>query len=337
MKILAQGSGISLAPLAEVDPANIVRELNDFEVSRWLTRVPYPYTIADAYEFQERFSEDPQVRAIMAPEGFAGVVGTENGLGYWVAQRFWGRGYGPEAARRMVARYFLSPSMAELRSGYLDGNIRSKELLLRLGFQEVGEDVVVPAATRLESRLKRLILKRDDFWAGLGMTVVTPRLTLRPMAPEDASELTRIVTQEQVARMLFIFRTDWDDAAAFIEDWAYNGRLRFRLAIEVEGRFVGTIGVGDGIAPPVFYFLDPEVAGRGVATEVLQAFASFVFKRFGVEALTAEVFEDNPASSRVLKKTGFREVGRGMGTSAARLEPAPDVHYRLERKDFIAG
>ncbi len=328
----ASGSGIRLAPLAEVTPGDLARELNDYEVSRWLTRVPFPYDTAMAEEFLDRNRSDARVRAIMAPDGFAGVVGVEVGLGYWLGRRFWGRGYGPEAARRMVARHFLSPAAEALGSGYLEGNGRSAKILMRLGFRATRDEVVVPAAVGRKVVLHKVELSRDAFWATLGMPIRTERLVLRPMAPEDAPALLAIVTRPETARMLFVFNEAWTEAEAlpFIDDWACDGRLGFRLAIEKDGRFVGSIGVGSGDEPPIFYFLDPSVAGQGVATEAVAAFSRYVFDRFDVRALTPEVFADNPASMRVLEKCGFRPVGRGMGTSAARLEPAPIVLYRLE-------
>ena len=329
MTHLTKGTGLRLVPLAEVSSEDIAREINDFEVSRWLTHAPYPYHLADAEAFREANLDDPEVRAIVGGDGFAGVVGTKRQLGYWLGRSHWGKGYGPEAARRMTALHFVSTGSDLLTSGYLDGNERSSKLLSRMGFQPDGEDRLVPKALGKETVLHKLMLRRDAFWRGLGMPIRTERLALRPMGIEDAAALTRIVRHPDVARMLFIFHEKWDEADTFIRKWAYHGGLRFRLAIEVNGRFAGTIGVGDGAAPPIFYFLDPAFAGRGIASEAVAALSSFVLKTFDVAALTAEVFTDNPASSHILQKCGFVETGRGMRQSAARLEPAPVVLYRL--------
>jgi RimJ/RimL family protein N-acetyltransferase len=195
---------------------------------------------------------------------------------------------------------------------------------------------VVPRSTGEQVPLYNVILERERFWDSIGMPIRTPQLTLRPMWPEDARALTRIVTQEAVAKMLFLFSSDWDDADAFIDSWAYVGDLHFRLAIVHEGKFIGSIGVGEGREPTTFYFLDPAVAGKGVATEAVAAFTDFLFARFDIDALTPDVFADNPASMRVLEKCGYKAVGRGEAKSAARLEPAPIVHYRLDRKDHAA-
>ena len=46
------------------------------------------------------------------------------------------------------------------------------------------------------------------------LEILTPRLILRQMGPDDAADLRRIVTQPAVGRMLFLFPTDWTEAAA---------------------------------------------------------------------------------------------------------------------------
>jgi len=51
----------------------------------------------------------------------------------------------------------------------------------------------------------------------------------------------------------------------------------------------------------------------------------------------ADHFEDNPVSGRVLRKQGLEKIGEGTGKSAARLEPAPIVLYRLTKQQFKAA
>lgn len=172
------------------------------------------------------------------------------------------------------------------------------------------------------------------------LEILTPRLILRQMGPDDAADLRRIVTQPAVGRMLFLFPADWTEAAAarFIDDWQFRGTARLRLAIcDRTGRFLGSVGAVDRAAKvELFYFLDPAVAGHGYATEAMQGFIGFLFDRFGMDALYADVFIDNPGSERVLRKLGFDYQGQGMGTSAARLEAFPVSLYRLSATQFRA-
>ena len=174
---------------------------------------------------------------------------------------------------------------------------------------------------------------------GGALDIAAGPVRLRRMRAADAADLCRIVTIPQVGRMLFLFPADWTVAAAraFIERWDYRGALPFRLAISAcDGRFLGSVGVSRGDEPEVFYFLDPAAAGRGVMTAAMGSFVAFLFARFPVAALRADVFTDNPGSARILSRLGFARAGEGIGTSAQRLEPAPVWKYRLSREAFGA-
>jgi RimJ/RimL family protein N-acetyltransferase len=166
-------------------------------------------------------------------------------------------------------------------------------------------------------------------WPGLR----SARLTCRPLRRPDAAAFRALVTRPEVGRMLFRFPPDLTlpQAEAFLDSVAWTGRLPFRLAIERDGLWQGWIGVSDDPEPEVFYALEPQVAGQGLAGEALAAFAAFLFARFPVPALTAGVFSDNPASARVLERCGFVLTGQDLHASAARPEPSPCLHYRLTR------
>lgn len=160
----------------------------------------------------------------------------------------------------------------------------------------------------------------------------TTRLNLRPMTRIDAPLFHDLVTRPEVARMLFMFPVDWTLAVAeaFLDEWAWRGVLRFRLAIMEGDNWAGWIGVSGDAEPEVFYALRPEFAGRGIAREAVSGFCVFLFDRFDMSALTASVFTDNPASARVLQVCGFARSGEAVHTSRGRLAPASCGVYRLQ-------
>ena len=55
-------------------------------------------------------------------------------LGYWLGRPFWGRGYVPEAARRILRHAFEDLGMQTVWCGYYDGNAKSKRVQEKLGF-----------------------------------------------------------------------------------------------------------------------------------------------------------------------------------------------------------
>lgn len=161
-----------------------------------------------------------------------------------------------------------------------------------------------------------------------GFRLVTPRTLIRSVAAVDLPQLYAIATRPEVARMLFVFAPDMG-RAAFDAIFPPGARVPpFRAAIERDGRVIGSIGIGAGATSPVYYFLAPEAAGQGLATEIVGAFAAEMVARHAPDALTAEVFADNPASARVLEKCGFARVEARRLSSAARPAPAPEWLYR---------
>jgi RimJ/RimL family protein N-acetyltransferase len=134
---------LSLIPVPEADPDAIAAVLDDIEITRWLARVPHPYSRADAVAFQDRcLASQPRQWIALDDEGVAGGVGTEDHLGYWVARRAWGRGYAPEMALAAIDAWFADPNAGPLVSGHFEGNLRSRRILERLGFRPDGESDV---------------------------------------------------------------------------------------------------------------------------------------------------------------------------------------------------
>jgi len=51
---------LRLRPVAATDRDELVALINDYEVSKWLTRVKYPYTASDFDEFLIYAGQNPQ-------------------------------------------------------------------------------------------------------------------------------------------------------------------------------------------------------------------------------------------------------------------------------------
>jgi len=82
------------------------------------------------------------------------------------------------------------------------------------------------------------------------------------------------------------------------------------FAAVVDGSLVGGAGVVPiteygGMSAEVGYWFGPDHWGRGYASAVLEALVRYGFGAFGVDRLHATVFGWNPASMRVLEKSGF--------------------------------
>lgn len=123
------------------DIAAIVEGLNDFEVTRFLTKVPFPYAAEDASWWlgtltparpgDARFAIDLGGRLI-------GVVGLEPQLGFWLDRRHHGRGLMTEAAAAVLDWHFAARPDDRVASAAHAGNAASLNVQRKLGFRETG-------------------------------------------------------------------------------------------------------------------------------------------------------------------------------------------------------
>jgi RimJ/RimL family protein N-acetyltransferase len=142
----------------------------------------------------------------------------------------------------------------------------------------------------------------------------TERLLLRPSWPEDAGALYEAIADQDIVRNLA--RAPWpytaDDAAWFAKLEHSQMFPNFMLLLRTDGapRLIGSCGLGelDGEAELGYWIARP-YWGKGFASEAARAVVG-VAKALGHKKLVSGHFVDNPASGRVLRKVGFRPVGR---------------------------
>jgi RimJ/RimL family protein N-acetyltransferase len=154
---------LTLRPLQASDETDVVTGIGDWEVVRWLSVVPHPYGTENFHAFLA-VAAPGKVWAIEAGDGFVGVIGMDEDLGYWLVAHAQGRGYATEAARAVLAAHFADPAAGLVRSGYFDGNARSGNVLTKLGFRTDGFRRLCPVARPAEQVLLRSVaLTRADW------------------------------------------------------------------------------------------------------------------------------------------------------------------------------
>lgn len=147
------------------DSARLVALLNDLDVVRWVTNIPFPFSIVDAENFVGNLAS--QVYDAFAIERDGQIIGTISAgdeLGYWLGQQYWGQGYATEGARAIVTRYFKS-NKADLKASYHLGNDRSYSVLSKLGFVRTTQSETVVCSTGEAVALQWMALSRDKWKA----------------------------------------------------------------------------------------------------------------------------------------------------------------------------
>jgi RimJ/RimL family protein N-acetyltransferase len=166
----------------------------------------------------------------------------------------------------------------------------------------------------------------------------TERLVLRPPGPDDAARIADRINDYDIARMTgrapYPFAVA--DAEAFLRSGAEADPLceRAFLIEDRAGDLAGGVGFhaprtewsesGCALGPELGYWLGRDFWGRGLATEAVLAALDWAREGWGVRAVAAGHFADNPASGRVLEKAGFLYTGEVQRRpSAARGETVP--------------
>jgi RimJ/RimL family protein N-acetyltransferase len=165
----------------------------------------------------------------------------------------------------------------------------------------------------------------------------TKRLTLRPGWPEDAAAIAQAIGHEDVVTKLS--RVPWPYTEANAAEWLATPRAKDNVSLsilaheEATPRLIGGIGIHpaeDLGGHEIGYWLTPDAWGRGYATEAGRAVLGIAQFAMGLKRLRSRYFVDNPASGNVLKKLGFRPVGRINTYSLARGREAESITLALD-------
>ena len=139
------------------------------------------------------------------------------------------------------------------------------------------------------------------------------KMELRHWVLLDAKELTNLCNA--VDRRFHSDRLPYPYTEKDAEKWlkmvtnndAITGIYR---AIVYDGKLIGSISVEkkDDDAE-IGYMLLNEYTNKGIATEAVKQVCTIAFKVLSLEQITANVFQPNIASIRVLLKNGFKYKG----------------------------
>ncbi|HEX2934854.1 MAG TPA: GNAT family protein [Bacteroidales bacterium] len=135
---------------------------------------------------------------------------------------------------------------------------------------------------------------------------------LRKFSLKDAQSLAQQANNKNIAdylRDIFPHPYTTKDAYFYIEH-AANDLRNLILAIDVDGKAVGSIGIHPQTDvyrknAELGYWLGEQYWGRGIVTEAVKAITEYGFKNYSLHRIYADVFENNAGSARVLEKAGF--------------------------------
>jgi RimJ/RimL family protein N-acetyltransferase len=154
----------------------------------------------------------------------------------------------------------------------------------------------------------------------------TERLRLIPLSPLDAADITRLITEWDVIRMLA--RAPFPYTVKDAREWLAKAK-DYPWAFAIYGdRFMGVIEIQGHLG----YWLGKPFWGQGYMTEAAGALVDAYFEHTKSDEIISGVFHDNPGSLTVLKKLGFIRTGVSRQHSHARGGEVDHIDMVLTRE-----
>ncbi len=148
--------------------------------------------------------------------------------------------------------------------------------------------------------------------------IVTERLLLRPFELSDAESVARICNNVKLYRgtLSLPYPYTIDHAIGWIsrnkENFENDKIYDFAITEKDSGKLVGAIGIGNDQKNKngeLGYWIDEQCWRNGYATEATKAIIDYVFNVKGFHRVFARHYKSNPASGKVMIKTGMSYEG----------------------------
>jgi len=161
---------------------------------------------------------------------------------------------------------------------------------------------------------------------------------LRSWKMDDLDSLVKHGNNFRIAKFMtdgFPHPYSIENGKAFIEFATKDNPIHI-FAIDINGEAVGGIGIhpqGDIYRKnaELGYWLSEMYWGRGIITKAIPEMIDFAFKTYDIQRVFARPFGNNPASQRVLEKSGFILEAKLEGTLFKNGEVLDELIYAIRR------
>lgn len=149
------------------------------------------------------------------------------------------------------------------------------------------------------------------------MIIKSSRFILRSYKASDLDSLVESLNNKNVSQYLARVPYPYTkkDGQEWIEKCQQENSKKepdeLNFVIDINGKVVGSIGFAkiENNQAEFGYWLAEPYWNQGIMTEAAQLVIDFGFKQLGLKKMYAHVFDNNKASMKVLKKTGFKNNG----------------------------
>jgi [ribosomal protein S5]-alanine N-acetyltransferase len=144
----------------KTDKSNLIKNINDKEIARFMSHIPFPYGSKEANQFLKKAMDKKRKNLINLAVEINGEVAGGTGLtirghqaeiGYWLAKKHWGKGLATEVAREITKYCFDKLKLKRITSKVFLSNKASARVLEKNNF-------------KLEGILKKDIVKKGKYF-----------------------------------------------------------------------------------------------------------------------------------------------------------------------------
>ena len=176
-------------------------------------------------------------------------------------------------------------------------------------------------------------------------TIETERLLLRPVTLDDAEAMFEYASDRENTRYTFPTNQSLEETKNNIAQFYLANPLgRWGIELKNNGKFIGTIDLHkiDTVLKKaaIGYIINKKYWNQGLTTEANRAVIELAFEKIGMNKLTALPDKDNPASGKVMEKSGMRFSHEEPYARMDNKEPGriiTRVYYVLTKEDYFAN
>ena len=149
--VILKGNGIVLRPYRSGDEASLQENINNKDIYKYTSVIPYPYTLKMAREWvkecqgRERQKKKTSVNfaitlgdMVIGGIGLGKIEGHKAVLGYWLGRRYWGKGIMTGSVRLVTKYAFTKLRLKRISAQVFLGNKASRRVLQKNRFSYEG-------------------------------------------------------------------------------------------------------------------------------------------------------------------------------------------------------
>ena len=158
---------LTLRKLEALEKKRLVNLIGNYNVSRCLSNVPFPYLMKDADNWfkslpQKKYEFNLNIYNSNLLIGGVALTEKEGGyynLGYWLGENYWGYGFATEAAKGLIEFIKLKNNSVKINAEHSIENKASENVLKKLGFEFIRYSKMYSISKKEEVITKKYILK----------------------------------------------------------------------------------------------------------------------------------------------------------------------------------